>query len=1138
MLKNILFILSLSGFLTLHAQDFKLMVQTGHVTDAESLEKIAFSPDSKYLISAGNAGKVIVWEVASGAKVKEYKTEASVPLSVAVSPNGQLVLASFDKPGKYSRNVLINIKTDEIVKHNKQGNRCAGAYFDDDRTVTMALGNKEVVKWDLDSDSQVAYFRAESKNSYDKHHELVVDPARKYAVICVSDNYCYVLDLKTLKVVKQLKIAKEVNSYIAFSPSSRLMSVTTVDGPAIYDTEANFKKVNAFEFGYKQREKDDLRFWRFIFGEFTDDEQGFRMSQYRQDYYNRSRGTFEEFNIYTEQYVSDSWISNTRESIYKALNNKNLSIKPEDKYNPIQGASQLTLSPDRKYLAAIKDYTGELRIYNWNTGNVVQSMYPTTLESRGIAVSPNGRYLVMSHLLGFVAYDMENLKMYTIEKPNLKKLTDLMTVSDEGILEFFTNPNGNYYRHDINANYTKLVIENTKEKYGYITNFKAQGEEKRMTFTPYKVGNDAILRTYGKVGNGKNFPMKVADGSIYVQTSDNGEWAINFNLDRDTKELKYLLLNTVSKETTEGSFKSLNTWPSYRYEISNTGRFFLLNGFLYDLASPENSFTELSRCNRYIKPIIMDDDKAVIYVGAKNQILTYEIASGEDKSFVKSAFDIYDIAVSADQKWLYAISESGAIQKWDVEKGVPLFSIITVDNENFALIWEDNYYTMSVGAYPFVMFVNGLNGYGFENFDLVYNRPDIIAERMGRPDYLQRAYHKAYLKRLKKMGFTESQITKEIALPSVNLNKDNIPAETNANSQRISFSASDAKYELDRINVYVNNVPIYGAKGISVDGNVKSIQKELEIPLNSGANKIEVSVHNRAGFESPREQASIHYQQEVESNLYVVAIGVSNYRQSEYNLTYAAKDALDIINTYKSNTKLYKNITVLDYTNEKATRSNILQAKSMLSQSKVDDEVILFVAGHGLLDEKLDYYFATHDVDFNNPAGKGLLYEDLEGLLDGIPARKKLMLIDACHSGEVDKDDATLVASSEGLSSGVSSRGFKMTIESKSKKLGLVNSFEIMNKLFADLRRGTGAVVISSASGAEYAFESSAWKNGVFTYALLEGLKTGNCDTDKSGSVQVSELKDYVFKRVVELTNGKQHPTSRRENLENDFVVW
>ena len=102
--------------------------------------------------------------------------------------------------------------------------------------------------------------------------------------------------------------------------------------------------------------------------------------------------------------------------------------------------------------------------------------------------------------------------------------------------------------------------------------------------------------------------------------------------------------------------------------------------------------------------------------------------------------------------------------------------------------------------------------------------------------------------------------------------------------------------------------------------------------------------------------------------------------------------------------------------------------------------------------------------------------------------------------------------------------------------LGLHNSYQLLEEMFADLRRGTGAVVIASAGGAEYAFESQAWKNGVFTYALLHGLK-GEADRDKDGRVRVSVLRDFVRQEVQRLTHGQQAPTARRDNLEVDFTV-
>ena len=55
------------------------------------------------------------------------------------------------------------------------------------------------------------------------------------------------------------------------------------------------------------------------------------------------------------------------------------------------------------------------------------------------------------------------------------------------------------------------------------------------------------------------------------------------------------------------------------------------------------------------------------------------------------------------------------------------------------------------------------------------------------------------------------------------------------------------------------------------------------------------------------------------------------------------------------------------------------------------------------MDEEENYYFATVDMDFERPERRGLPYDQIEGLVDGIFARKKLVLIDSCQAGEIDR---------------------------------------------------------------------------------------------------------------------------------------
>ena len=103
---------------------------------------------------------------------------------------------------------------------------------------------------------------------------------------------------------------------------------------------------------------------------------------------------------------------------------------------------------------------------------------------------------------------------------------------------------------------------------------------------------------------------------------------------------------------------------------------------------------------------------------------------------------------------------------------------------------------------------------------------------------------------------------------------------------------------------------------------------------------------------------------------------------------------------------------------------------------------------------------------------------------------------------------------------------------------GSGNTTEIMKELFTDIRKGTGSTVISSAGGAEFAMEGEQWKNGLFTFCVLNGLNKKAADLNKDGKIMLSELQDYVRNNVTKLSEGKQSPTSRIQNISMDFRIW
>src|SRR5690606_1209913 len=178
-----------------------------------------------------------------------------------------------------------------------------------------------------------------------------------------------------------------------------------------------------------------------------------------------------------------------------------------------------------------------------------------------------------------------------------------------------------------------------------------------------------------------------------------------------------------------------------------------------------------------------------------------------------------------------------------------------------------------------------------------------------------------------------------------------------------------------------------------VKNKLQSTRVSEKITLLSGENNINIVTKNKMQIESNPISFTINNQNKIENRkVHYFGIGVSEYQDSTMNLNYADKDVMSIDEMFRLRYK--ENYTFHPLLNEEATKENILSIKEMLMQTGIEDIVIVSLSGHGVMNDDFEFYFATRDMDFDNPEKRGLTYEEIQDLLSDIPARRKMLLID------------------------------------------------------------------------------------------------------------------------------------------------
>ncbi|GEM_PF-3724780 len=565
--------------------------------------------------------------------------------------------------------------------------------------------------------------------------------------------------------------------------------------------------------------------------------------------------------------------------------------------------------------------------------------------------------------------------------------------------------------------------------------------------------------------------------------------------------------------------------------------------FLWSVDGKEDHKKLTSHSSRVSCVTFSPDGQVIATASSDQRILLHALDGGLIHTLEGHGSPINSLHFDASGKQLVSVAEDGDIKIWDVALGKEIVTILMSESGDGNIMFTpDFYYRADRGTQNLVGFNVDNQFFSFEQFDISHHRPDKVLSRFGRSSEGQlRLLRSAYKKRQEIYGQRAQGLSSNFSAPRLSTNFNKLPLGTNDLEIELNISAYDENYELRRLNIWVNNVPVFGARGTVLDGN-HEVRKRIQIPLSNGRNQIQLSVTNSQGVESYRQMTDVTCNTQVKPRLFIVALGASTFDSSAFDLDFPLKDARDIIRAYTEYSSAFDEVIVDSLFNQEFNSANIERTKSRLLNSKVNDQVIIFFSGHGLLDDSLNYFFATSTTDFDYPENTAIPYALVEELLDSIPARNKVMFIDACHSGEVDAETYAFYKSrfiSDLTEQDLHFKGFlRKGKEQIVRELGLRTSFELMKYLFADLRMMTGATVISSSSGAQSSYEGNGVKNGTFTYCLLKGLRKGGADLNGDNQITISELQQFVATEVPKLTHGIQQPTYRVENIANDFIVW
>ena len=443
------------------------------------------------------------------------------------------------------------------------------------------------------------------------------------------------------------------------------------------------------------------------------------------------------------------------------------------------------------------------------------------------------------------------------------------------------------------------------------------------------------------------------------------------------------------------------------------------------------------------------------------------------------------------------------------------------ETDDWAIITPDGHYDASAGAMKKMYYAQGTTLISLEALSEKFYVPKLLSQ-------LLEGYTPPANEDIKTL---KAPPTVKIGVPVQQRNLIVEDEIANIRRYEIGFEKISLTIDANSMDDIVSEIRLFhngkllgdGTRNLIVEDDTptRSKSQKFEIQLVNGENVFKAIALNSQKTESSPDEILVNYKAPVSSNtenngiqLHLVVIGINKYKNPKYNLNYATADATSFKDALeKGGSSIFSKTNVFYIGDDKATKEGIsAELEKVKTTANPQDVFIFYYAGHGVINEKKEFYLVPHDVtqlygQEEALAQKGLNATQLQQFSKDIKAQKQLFILDACQSaGALDQVVASRGAAEE--------------------------------KAIAQLARSTGTHWLTASGSEQFASEFAQLGHGTFTYVLLDAM-SGKADMGGDGKITVKEIDAYLQEQVPILTEKykgtPQYPASY--GYGNDFPI-